>query len=139
MHKGSCCCGSVSYEVRGAFAYAGYCHCEQCRKSSGSAFNAFAGARAEHFVLTAGAEAVREFAKGKDSLLGFCSNCGSNLFVRRPSLGFVHVRLGTLDDDPGLRPMAHVFVAEKAPWHAITDALPQFEREVPRPPVAAAG
>jgi hypothetical protein len=36
------------------------------------------------------------------------------------------VPLGTLDDDPGVRPELHVYVANKAPWFTITDDLPQF-------------
>jgi hypothetical protein len=35
--------------------------------------------------------------------------------------------LGALDDDPLVKPMLHVFVPNKAPWHDITDGLPQFE------------
>jgi hypothetical protein len=37
--------------------------------------------------------------------------------------------LGTLDDDPGLRPRCHVWVGSKAPWYEITDDLPRFEEE----------
>ncbi|MDH5205045.1 MAG: hypothetical protein OEY75_04910 [Hylemonella sp.] len=33
---------------------------------------------------------------------------------------------GALDDDPGKKPKLHVFVAHKAPWHDITDELPQY-------------
>jgi hypothetical protein len=69
--------------------------------------------------------------KGPDSVLGFCGHCGSNLYVARPSKGMVHVRLGTLDDDAGIRPMAHVHVASKAPWEVIADTLPQFPEDVP--------
>ena len=35
------------------------------------------------------------------------------------------VTLGTVDGDPGARPSAHIFVGSKAPWHDITDTLPQ--------------
>ena len=34
--------------------------------------------------------------------------------------------MGTVDGDPGVRPGSHIFVAHKAPWHDITDTLPQF-------------
>jgi hypothetical protein len=34
--------------------------------------------------------------------------------------------LGVLDDDPAVKPQANIFVAEKAPWFDITDALPRF-------------
>ena len=59
---------------------------------------------------------------------GFCSVCGSNVFTKfseRPEeLGFA---LRILDDDPGYRPVCHVFVGSKAPWYEITDSLPQYE------------
>jgi hypothetical protein len=34
---------------------------------------------------------------------------------------------GCLDDDPGIRPAAHIFVASKAPWHPIADDLPRHD------------
>ena len=41
---------------------------------------------------------------------------------------FVHVAMGTLVDDPTIRPTKHIFVGSKAPWFTITDDLPQYER-----------
>jgi hypothetical protein len=38
--------------------------------------------------------------------------------------------LGSIDENPGRRPQAHIFVGSKAPWFEITDNLPQF-REFP--------
>ena len=35
--------------------------------------------------------------------------------------------MGTLVDDPSIRPTAHIFVGSKAPWFAITDDLPQYQ------------
>jgi hypothetical protein len=40
---------------------------------------------------------------------------------------FVHVALGTLVDEPSIRPTEHIFVGSKAPWYDITDELPQNE------------
>jgi hypothetical protein len=60
----------------------------------------------------------------------FCRRCGSNV----PSdhiPGFVIVPLGNLDDDPGVRPLAHIFVGSKAPWYEIADALPQHAEYAP--------
>ena len=47
---------------------------------------------------------------------------------------FFHVRMGTLVDDPGIRPMFHIFVGSKAPWHEITDLLPQYDELPPDAP-----
>ena len=35
--------------------------------------------------------------------------------------------LGTLDTDPEIKIERHVFTKYKAPWHVITDDLPQIE------------
>ena len=49
---------------------------------------------------------------------------------------FFHVKMGTLLDDPGIRPTFHIFVGSKAPWHEITDALPHYA-ELPPPEALA--
>ena len=35
--------------------------------------------------------------------------------------------IGTLDDDPRVKPEMHIFVGSKAPWVEIHDDLPQLE------------
>jgi hypothetical protein len=55
-----------------------------------------------------------------------CKECGSLLYSLVREGSFVHVAMGTLIDDPTIRPTAHIFVGSKAPWFAITDDLPQY-------------
>ena len=38
MHKGSCLCGAVRFEVEGELPPPDACHCAQCRKHSGHFF-----------------------------------------------------------------------------------------------------
>jgi hypothetical protein len=54
-----------------------------------------------------------------------CARCGSLLYSVVRDGGFVHVAMGTLTDDPSIRPTAHIFVGSKAPWFEIVDGLPQ--------------
>jgi hypothetical protein len=56
----------------------------------------------------------------------FCRRCGSSLPRISPERGIVVVPAGSLDTDPRMQPMAHIFVANKATWFDITDPLPQF-------------
>jgi hypothetical protein len=130
MIRGGCLCGAVQYEVPDSFAYVGYCHCSECRRTSGSAFAAVAGLPDSELVVTDGQEHLSEYQKSPNTRLHFCRVCGSNLFARKSS-GVVHLRLGTLRDAPSTRPMGHVFVGSKAPWHEITDSLPQFVEMAP--------
>jgi hypothetical protein len=123
---GKCFCGAVHYAVPDEFVYAANCHCSNCRRATGSAFKPFAGIGRDKLSIT----------KGKDSLLIFgdengndthCKACGSLLYsVVRDGM-FVHVTMGTLVDDPTIRPTKHIFVGSKAPWFTITDDLPQYE------------
>ncbi len=55
-----------------------------------------------------------------------CRLCGSLLYSVVRDGAYVHVAMGTLDDPPGIRPSAHIFVGSKAPWFTITDDLPQY-------------
>ena len=42
------------------------------------------------------------------------------------------LRMGSLDDDPGIRPMYHAFVGSKAPWNELPeDGLPRYEAAAP--------
>ena len=57
----------------------------------------------------------------------FCATCASLMPVIHADQGIVMAPAGALDQDPGVRPQAHIYVGSKAPWFEITDALPQFE------------
>ena len=105
------------------------CHCSNCRRTTGSAFKPFAGIEREKFALTAGADGLLIFgeANGHDA---HCRTCGSLLYSVVRAGAFVHVAMGTLIDDPAIRPTHHIFVGSKAPWFAITDGLPQYDEHV---------
>src|SRR3954468_3432040 len=123
---GSCTCGAVRYAVTDEFAYALNCHCSQCRRATGSAFKPFAGIERRKFQVTQGGEQLHLVGEplAHDAR---CRQCGSLLYSLVRDAAFVHVTLGTLIDDPGIRPSAHIFVSSKAPWFTITDNLPQHE------------
>jgi hypothetical protein len=50
----------------------------------------------------------------------FCGECGSALFGSNPSHPEpVGIRMGTFDDDPGIRPTVRQFVAYAAAWQPL--------------------
>ncbi len=120
--------------VKGKLGPAGYCHCKQCQRASGSAFAANAPARTKYFGITCGDDLVSEYESSPGKFRAFCRRCGSPIYSRRDSEPEIRrIRLGTLDADPGRRPLAHVWVGSKAPWYSIEDSLPQYlEGVVPR-------
>jgi hypothetical protein len=123
---GKCLCGAIQVTVADEFLYAGYCHCPDCRASSGSASSAFAGIQKGKLQLVCDEDSISRFYKSEDNVMHFCRHCSSWLFSIVRTGEFAHVRLGVLIDDPGIRPSFHIFVGSKAPWDVICDELPQF-------------
>lgn len=123
---GRCYCGAVHYAVDGPFAYALNCHCGECRRRTGSAFKPFAGIARDRLRLTKG-DADLAILGTADNNHTNCTHCGTLLFSVVQDGARVHVTLGTIEGDPGIRPRAHIFVGSKAVWFEITDGLPQFE------------
>ena len=123
---GQCYCGAVHYAVADAFLYAANCHCSNCRRATGAAFKPFAGIERDKLTVTQGAESLLIFGddKAHDAR---CGRCGSLLYSLVRDGAFVHVAMGTLIEDPTIRPARHIFVGSKAPWYTITDNLPQHQ------------
>jgi hypothetical protein len=126
---GRCTCGAVRYEAEDDFEYAANCHCADCRRTTGSAFKPFAGIKRRQFRVAAGADALM-IAGSNTAHDARCKQCGSLLYSLVREGQYVHVAMGTLVDDPTIRPTEHIFVASKAPWFTITDDLPQHDGHV---------
>ncbi len=127
--KGSCLCGNVTWEIEGPLDHMAHCHCSRCRKTHGTAFATYAAAPAAAFRLN-GRESVVRWQSSPDYARCFCRQCGS-VVPSDPFGDSVFIPAGNFDGDPGMRPLAHVFVASKAPWYEIRDSLPQFDAYPP--------
>ena len=126
MHKGSCLCGAVRYEITGELGPIMLYHCSKCRKASGSAFNAVSAVSVRNYHLLSGQEAIAKYESSPGIRLAFCRLCGSSLFSERDSMpDLLRVRIGTLDTPVGTKPAAHIFVGSKADWFDIHDGAPQ--------------
>ena len=116
MLAGECFCRAVRYAVADAFEYALNCHCSNCRRTTGSAFKPFAGIARDKLSIVGGDDDVMIHGDATTSHDAHCRRCGSLLYSVVREGAFVHVAMGTLVDDPSIRPSAHIFVGSKAPW-----------------------
>ena len=123
--RSRCLCGAVTWQVEGPLAALSHCHCARCRKAHGAAFASYALAPEASLRLD-GAAHVAEFAAEGGASRRFCRHCGS-VVPPAPERSYVSLPLGNALDDPGVRPQLHIFVASKAPWYEIGDALPRFD------------
>src|SRR6266508_3772055 len=78
--RGSCLCGGVRFEVDPPFIQANHCHCERCRKHSGTAVCTQARVLREQFRLLQGKELIKVYGKGEGAVKAFCENSASSLF-----------------------------------------------------------
>ena len=131
MIAGGCLCGAVRYEIRGEVRSMTHCHCSMCRKAHGSAFVTFMEVSRCDFRLTSGEESLVAYESSPGSKRPFCSGCGATLLFDPESGASLWVAAGSLDGDPECRPESHIFVASKAPWLEIDDALPKFDEDGP--------
>jgi hypothetical protein len=127
---GKCLCGAVHYAVADEFVYALNCHCGNCRRATGSAFKPFAGIQRDKLRITRGEDNLLIYGEKKTAHDARCKQCGSFLYSVVRDGAFVHVGMGTLVDEPAIRPTSHIFVGSKAPWFTITDDLPQYQEHV---------
>lgn len=129
--SGSCLCGAVQYTAQGVIERFYHCHCKRCRKATGSghASNLFLKGTLswdqgeEHIGFFKLPEAAR-FSNT------FCRECGGRLPRAVPELNAVMIPAGSLDDDPGLKPQARIFIGSRAAWSCDDDPLPGFEEYV---------
>jgi hypothetical protein len=123
MHKGSCLCGAVTFEVSGALPPPDACHCTQCRKHSGHYWASTDVARSA--LTIHGGDNLTWFQSSEKVRRGFCSKCGSFLFWDPIYKDKIAIGMGAFDRPTDTKLAIHIFVADKGDYYDIADGLPQ--------------
>jgi hypothetical protein len=137
---GGCGCGRVRFEAD-ALLWASYCHCRRCQVRTGAPASVQARCEPGAVRVVAGEDQLRAWAPEGGLEKVFCGACGSALFAWDRDGAIVRVRLGAFDEDPGVYPVVHQFVAYAAPWAPIPDdGLPRYPQQPPEggPPFGGA-
>jgi hypothetical protein len=128
---GRCLCGYVTWRYDGEVGPASYCHCEDCRRCTGSAFNVGVRLNRTHFHVTAGAPKgfTKRADSGRELTRHFCPACGSPIFTSAPKHpDHIYVKAGTFDDPGLVRPERQAWVASAVAWRRVAPDLPTFEK-----------
>ncbi len=125
--RGKCHCGRVRYEITGPVRQVVECHCESCRRITGSVWHAI-GARRADVAITDQAGALTWYRSSEKVERGFCVNCSSTLFFRRDNTDTITITAGSLDQPTGLHLMMRIFTDDMADYAADTsaDGIPRF-------------
>lgn len=131
--RGSCLCGGVTFEIDRAVGPTEFCHCNRCRKLSGSNALLTIRVQTKDYRLLTGRELIRSYTapllyRPPPYRASFCSVCGSPVPDPTPEEESLEIPAGALDDDPGIRPDKHIFVELMPAWDQLRDGLPAYTR-----------
>jgi len=129
--SGGCLCGYVRYEHAGEPGGANYCHCPDCRRTTGSAFSIGVRGRVDELhIVSCRVKAYTKIAdSGNEITREFCPECGSPLFTRSPAHPeFVYIKAGSLDDPSLVKPVCQIWMEMAVPWACIDEALTTYQR-----------
>lgn len=130
MIQGSCCCGTVKFELTAEPSMMGTCHCSRCRKAGASTI---VFVRKEHLRWVQGQDQITTFQPKPPYKYGrcFCNVCGTSLGEILSEEESFPIAANALDSELGLTNEFHEFVAEKPSWLEICDNARQFPGHPP--------
>jgi hypothetical protein len=129
--SGHCLCDHVTYTYEGEVGPANLCHCEDCRRCTGSAYNVGVRLETAAFRITRGAPKGYTKAGDSGTLLTrwFCPHFGSPLYTTSPKHPeFLYAKAGTLDDPSVVNVERQCWLDSAVPWRHIDPNLPGFAK-----------
>lgn len=131
--QGGCRCGAVVVRATGSPNIVFYCHCRDCRRSSGAPVSLFAGYRAEQVELPGGQP--KEYESSPGVYRSFCGACGTPISFEDEGLPEeTYLPVGIFDDPEAFEPEKHDWMSRRLRWFDVADGLPRHEESsVSRP------
>jgi hypothetical protein len=114
VHTGGCMCGAVRFSAAGEPLRVGLCHCEICRRNTGSAFGSFAVF--ERGRVTFGNGDTGSYRSSPGSRRHFCRDCGSPVYSTWDNEDIVDIYVGALDDPARMTPTYELWIEGRQPW-----------------------
>jgi hypothetical protein len=115
---GGCLCGQIRYTVTGEPVFSGLCHCRNCQRYTGSAFEPVIGFPSSAISVTGELKTYQDTGdSGKAVYRRFCPNCGSGVIAEAEVMpGMTLVLAGTLEDPATFRPAMEIYCDSAQPW-----------------------
>lgn len=129
IHKGHCRCGAVAVTATGEPTIAVYCHCDDCRRATGSPVLAAVSFLKADLDWTEG-KGLKRHTNGTAHRL-FCGECGSPVAQEHDSADDkTFFNTGFMDEPERYPPTYHTFEGQQLPWLELTDTLPRAEATI---------
>lgn len=117
--EGSCLCGAVAYQLETRLKNFYFCHCQQCRKLTGSAHAANILAEPVEVDWYRGADKIKRYdaPDGRSFTHVFCLDCGSGLPFINIGETTLFIPAGSLDSAPDMEVDSNIFWDEAPLWY----------------------
>ncbi|OQK17739.1 hypothetical protein AU255_07705 [Methyloprofundus sedimenti] len=130
---GQCLCGKISYTIFAPPRVMSQCHCDDCRKATGTghASNAFFK---QQDVQIIGEPRSYDSVADSGSIVTryFCPVCGSLLFGALGGIkNVLAVAVGSLDDSSWFKPSVIVYNKRKPHWDFMDPDIPTYAEMPP--------
>lgn len=120
VRTGGCLCGAVRFTARLEGTKFGACHCEMCRRWTGSALLGISVPEVN--VDWQGAEHIAKRKTSAWAERAWCRNCGSGLYfqvtIDGPYAGILELPIGLFDDANGLTMTNEIYIDHKPDSYA---------------------
>ncbi len=127
ISTGGCLCGAIRYQFSQAPLWAGYCHCDSCRRSTGAVVASFVGVSDANISFSGDDRTIYPSSPGVRR--GFCAKCGTPLTYEADNYpNEVHLYIGTLHNPENFPPQSHVHCHQQVGWFEVADSLPRHDR-----------
>ncbi|MCT4608332.1 MAG: GFA family protein [Pelagimonas sp.] len=112
--KGGCMCGAVRFVAQDVPGDCGVCHCEMCRRWTGSAL---IGVTVPTEKVVWEGDSLTRIQSSDWAERGFCSRCGTGLFFRVTMegewFGKTEIPVGVFDDPDGFTMTNEIYIDHK--------------------------
>jgi hypothetical protein len=131
--SGGCLCGAIRYEIPWPPAAIVACHCKDCQRQAGTVMSVIAAVPRDAVKVTGTLKTFDGQSETGDVVYRrFCGDCGSPIMSEIPrgqSVGLAYIKAGTLDDNSGLLPAAHVWASSAQDWFPFPDGAVKIDKQ----------
>lgn len=128
MTTGGCLCGQVRYAIDAEPGPSRLCWCRDCQRiaANGTANVVFPTSA---IAVTGTVSRFHRVAdSGNQVTLGFCNQCGTQLFSDSTGrVGLTVVRMGTLDNPSAITPTSNIWASSAPQWACLDESLERRE------------
>lgn len=126
---GGCLCGAVKFSIENSFKNLYFCHCDQCRKLSGTAHVSNLFTSTDSIEWTSGESVVQTYYHAERGFSNaFCKHCGSPVPRINKSRKALIVPMGSLDTEPKVEKKMHIFTTEEPKWSELAASDPRHAK-----------